>query len=212
MSSQTRQTANAANAQLSTGPRTADGKARSAQNARKHGLTSTQLLIAAEDRDEFDEFLAELQAEIRPHGELQQILFDQLVASAWNLRRIRRMETELTASAKTYLDILDNPDLAAKLDRLARHQTRNERSFHRSLRELKSLQTDAAIAQTLPAILLDRVQPLASKTQLAKRTQALATADRQNGLEECDSGADAEMAALHYAFHNQESPTPVAGS
>jgi hypothetical protein len=207
------QNANAANARLSTGPRTVEGKARSSQNARTHGLTAAQLVIAAEDSEEFDELHAELQADIRPQGALQQILFDQLVASAWSLRRIRRMETELTASAKTYLDILDNPDLTAKLDRLARHQIRIERTFHRSLRELKSLQTDAALAPTLPPDFIQRVQPLASKTQLAKRTQALAIADRLNGPEEEWSGADAEVAALRSALENYERPQTVsAGS
>src|SRR5579864_588355 len=148
MFSEAHQTANAANARLSTGPRTVEGKARSSQNARQHGLTAAQLVIAAEDREEFDQLQDQLQVDIRPQGALQQILFDQLVAAAWNLRRIRLMEAELTASAKTYLDILDNPELTAKLDRLARHQTRIERAFHRSLRELKSLQTDAALALT----------------------------------------------------------------
>jgi hypothetical protein len=214
MFSEARQTANAANASLSTGPRTNEGKARSSQNACTHGLTAAQLVIAAEDHEEFDELHAELQADIRPQGALQQILFDQLVASAWNLRRIRRMETELTASAQTYLDILDNPDLTAKLDRLARHQTRIERTFHRSLRELKSLQTDAALAPTLPPEFMQRVQPLASKTQLAKRTQALAIADRLNGPEEeYWSRADAEVAALRSALENYERPQTVsAGS
>jgi hypothetical protein len=164
--SEARQTASAANARLSTGPRTEEGKARSSQNARKHGLTAAQLIIAAEDREEFEELSAQLHTDIRPEGALQQILFDQLVASAWNLRRIGSMEAELTASAKSYLDILDNPDLTAKLDRLARHQTRIERSFHRSLRELKSLQTDAALAPTLPPAFMQRVQPLASKRRL----------------------------------------------
>jgi hypothetical protein len=150
--SEARQTANLANARLSTGPRTDDGKARSSQNARKHGLTAAQLVIAAEDRNEFEDLLAQFQIDIQPQGALQQMLFDQLVAAAWNLRRIRRMEAELTASAQSYLDILDNPELTAKLDRLARHQTRFERSFHRSLRELKSLQTGAALAPTLPPV------------------------------------------------------------
>jgi hypothetical protein len=117
------------------------------------------------------------------------------------------MEAELTASAATYLDILDNPDLTAKLDRLARHQTRIERTFHRSLRELKSLQTDAALAPTLPPVIMHRVQPLASKTQIAKRTQALAVPDRLNGAEEeYWSGADAEAAALQSALENYERP------
>jgi hypothetical protein len=114
------------------------------------------------------------------------------------------MEAELTASAATYLDI---PDLTAKLDRLARHQTRIERTFHRSLRELKSLQTDAALAPTLPPVIMHRVQPLASKTQIAKRTQALAVPDRLNGAEEeYWSGADAEAAALQSALENYERP------
>ena len=172
MTSEARQTANAANALLSTGPRTNDGKARSSQNARQHGLTAAHVVLAAEDREEFDELHAQLQSDVRPEGALQQILFDQLVASAWNLGRIRRMETELTSSATTYLDILNNPELTAKLDRLARHQTRIERSFYRSLRELKALQTDAALAPTLPPVIMHRVQPLASKTQIAKRTCA----------------------------------------
>ena len=203
MISATRQTANAANARLSTGPRTDEGKSHSSQNARKHGLTATELVIAAEDHEEFDELHAQLQSDILPQGALQQILFEQLVASAWNLRRVRRMEAELTASAQTYRDLLDDPDLTAKLDRLARHQTRIERTFHRSLRELKSLQTDAALAPTLPPAFMQRVQPLASKTQIAKRTQALAIADRQNGTEEeYWSGADAEAAALRSALEN----------
>jgi hypothetical protein len=206
MSSEVRPSANADNARLSTGPRTAEGKARSSQNARKHGLTAAQLVIAAEDREEFERFHIQLQTEIRPQGALQQILFDQLVASAWNLRRIRSMEAELTASAQSYLDILDNPELAKKLDRLARYQTRVERSFHRSLRELKSLQTDAALAPTLPPVFMQTVPPLASKTQIAKRTQALAAADRQNGVEKDWSGADAEETALRSVLEYYEPP------
>jgi hypothetical protein len=203
MNSAARQTANAANARLSTGPRTEEGKARSSQNARTHGLTAADLVIAAEDREEFDELHAQLQSDVAPQGAIQQTLFDQLVSAAWNLRRIRRMEAELTASARTYRDILDDPDLTAKLDRLARHHTRIERSFHRSLRELKSLQTDAALAPTLPPGFMQQVQPLASKTQIAKRTQALAIADRLNGPEEeYWSGADAEAAALRSALQN----------
>jgi hypothetical protein len=56
--------------------------------------------------------------------------------------------------------------------------------------------------------------PLASKTQIAKRTQALALADRLNGPEEeywC--GADAEVAALRSALENyKRPPTEVAAT
>jgi hypothetical protein len=174
MASPARQFANTANAQLSTGPRTEEGKARSAQNARKHGLTAKELVIAPEQREEFEELLADFQAEIRPQGPIQQTLFDELVAAAWNLRRVRSMEANLCAGASSYMELLANDDLQVKLDRLARHKTRIERTFHRSLRELKALQTNAALAATLPRRLTDTIPPLASTTEIAKRTQNLA--------------------------------------
>jgi hypothetical protein len=60
--------------------------------------------------------------------------------------------------------------------------------MHRSLHELKALQTNAAIALTLPPEFMQRVQPLASTTQIAKRTQALATADRLNARKKNTGG------------------------
>ena len=162
-----RQTANAANARLSTGPRTPDGKAASSQNARTHGLTAKDLVIGPEDRDEFDEMLAEFQADVRPHGAVQQALFDQLVASAWNLRRIRRMETELCAGAATYQDLLNDDQIQAKLDRLARHASRIERTFHRSLKELKALQTSDVGRLLIPSELAHAAPPLSSTLEIA---------------------------------------------
>jgi hypothetical protein len=167
-----RQSANVANAQLSTGPRTHDGKARSAQNARKHGLTAADLVIVPEDREEFDALLAEFQNDVAPQGAVQQILFDELVGAAWNLRRIRRLETELCSRAATYRDLLNDDDLQAKLHCLARHKSRIERTFHRSLKELKVLQTNAAL-QSLTPQQVREAPPLASAIEIAKRTQAL---------------------------------------
>ena len=48
MSSEQKIAANRINAEKSTGPRTADGKADFAANALKHGLTSSKLIISAE--------------------------------------------------------------------------------------------------------------------------------------------------------------------
>jgi hypothetical protein len=170
-----RQSANVANARLSTGPQTPEGKAQSSQNARKHGLTAQDLVIGPEDREEFDELLAGLQIDVAPEGELQQALFDELVSSAWNLRRIRRMETELCAGAATYLDLLNNDEIQTKLDRLARHKSRIERTFHRSLKELKALQTTAALRSLIPSDIAESMPPLASTSEIAKRTQSSAS-------------------------------------
>jgi hypothetical protein len=199
MSSEARQIANSVNALLSTGPRTEEGKARSSQNARKHGLTSAEIILAFEDREEFEELKSQFETDIRPQGAIQQTLFDQLVASAWNLRRIRRMEYALTDSAAHYMDLIENVELTVRLDRLARHQTRIERSFQRALRELKALQTEAALTTTLPAGFMQNAPPLASRIQIAKRTQTLAAAARKYASDDDWSPAETESRALYQA-------------
>src|SRR4051812_1390861 len=75
----TRAARNRANAQPSTGPRTAAGKARSAQNARTHGLTSplppTQLPVPDPTAQlSFTTLSQELIEEHRPTTPTQQVL------------------------------------------------------------------------------------------------------------------------------------------
>ena len=188
------QIANAANAQLSTGPRTEEGKRQSSQNARTHGLTAQHPVIPDEDRAAFDQLRAQLHAETKPQGALQEIIFEELVHSAWNLRRVRAMEAELNAFAPDALLADDGP--AAKFDRLARHHTRIERAFFRSLRELKALQTDAALSLTLPPYFMTIAPPLASCAQIAKRTQFLATNDRILEADDYLSAWDLEEGAV----------------
>ena len=136
MSSAAQKIANQANAQLSTGPKTPAGKAASAANARTHGLCAKELLIAGEDQQEFDRMYVQYHVELHPRGELENGLFDEFAAAAWNLRRVRRMETELCGGHASYTAVLDDEVLQKKLDRLARHHTRIERTFHRCLKEL----------------------------------------------------------------------------
>ena len=147
MSSNRRQEANQANARLSTGPQTPEGKARSSQNARKHGLSAREVVIAPQDREEFDDFLAAHQDDLQPQGILEQDLFNQLVLAAWNLQRISRLEAGLAQDG----DPLTTDSAEAAVQRLARYHTRAERTFYRSLRELRALQTNRALRDALPA-------------------------------------------------------------
>src|SRR5678816_1862470 len=59
-SSERRAAANRRNAQKSTGPRTPEGKARTALNALKHGVTARTPFIPSDDPDEFAELTCEL--------------------------------------------------------------------------------------------------------------------------------------------------------
>lgn len=166
MSSEARLAANAANARLSTGPRTAEGKSRSCQNARRHGLTARDLVICEEEREEFDDLLASYQRELQPHGPLEQDLFDQLVHAAWNLRRVRRLEATLAPDSP---DPLLEDSLDRTLARLARYHGQAQRTFFRALKELRALQTNRALLQQHQE-LPHRPPTLASLTELTRRT------------------------------------------
>src|SRR5258708_33675747 len=158
--------ANAANAQHSTGPRTPEGQARSSQNARTHGLTARDLVIASDEREEFEELRNDYQIAVKPQDGIQQSLFEELVGAAWNLRRIRRMEVRLCSDTS-----LTSDQLEKDLDRLVRYKTCIERTFHRSLKELKALQTNAVIQAMLTRTVRQNVLPLSNATEITKRTQ-----------------------------------------
>jgi hypothetical protein len=158
MSTAQQNQANRANSQWSTGPRTEQGKFRSSQNARKHGLTAQQLTIKPEEREEFEDLLAHYQSDINPEGSIQLTLFDELVTAAWNLRRVRILQSQT--------DMLD-----PQYDRLGRHQARIERTIHRSLKELKALQTESTLHALLPRPVRHRTPFLAASLVVAKRSQ-----------------------------------------
>ena len=141
MASQAQLAANTANAQHSTGPRTPEGKTVSAQNRRKHGLTSHDL-VGADEQPEFESLRDALTADITPQGELELLQFDLLLHAAWNLHRIRKREASLV---KDDLDPILDPAVQKDADRLALYYSRTERSYYRALRELRSLQTSRAV-------------------------------------------------------------------
>jgi len=94
MSSEARIVANRLNAQKSTGPRTAEGKAAVAQNAVKHGLSAQCDVIRGEDQKEFNQYREELFWELNPAGVMQSRLTERIVSLAWRLRRAERLQNE----------------------------------------------------------------------------------------------------------------------
>ena len=92
MSKMSKQIANQANAQKSTGPITSAGKARSAMNSRTHGLCAKNILIGPEQQADFDDMAEGYQFALDPDGPVEQTLFNEIVGAAWQLGRVQRME------------------------------------------------------------------------------------------------------------------------
>ena len=175
--------ANQANAQLSTGPRTAAGKARVSQNAVRHGLTARHLVVREDEREEFDAFEASLTAELDPQGALETITFQELLHAAWNLQRFSRIEAEVSTGTS---EDFTNPATTAVLDRLSRYQARAQRAFYKAQAELRALQTNRALRACNPTVEEDaQIPAIASIGDLTKQTQsggidwALEMLDRQ---------------------------------
>jgi hypothetical protein len=85
--------ANRENARHSTGPKTPEGKARASLNAIRHGLLARQIVLPIEDRAQYLDLLAALEAEHQPEGPLETYLVHQMAASQWRLQRLTRIET-----------------------------------------------------------------------------------------------------------------------
>jgi hypothetical protein len=71
---------------LAGGPRTPAGKAKSRRNARSHGIFCTALTMTAGEKSDFDKFQSQLRSELKPSGALLELLFDDVVTAAWQLK------------------------------------------------------------------------------------------------------------------------------
>lgn len=87
--------ANRRNAQKSTGPTTAEGKARSSRNALKTGIYAENLLICDEDAEDLDALIDEYYAEYAPVTPQERFQVDTMIQCEWFCRRFTETETQL---------------------------------------------------------------------------------------------------------------------
>ena len=130
MATQAQINANRANAQKSTGPKSAEGKAKSSLNRVSHGFNSAALFIAGENREEFDALLADLTNEFQPDTPNEQILVEKMVHNQWNSLRAIRFQSVLLDASVPHGYI--HPDLGL----LIRYQTSADRAYHKAHAEL----------------------------------------------------------------------------
>jgi hypothetical protein len=146
------------NGAKSRGPKTLEGKARSAQNALKHGLRAQKyVVLPEEDAGEFAELEAAMIEELAPVGALQTVLARRVAVAAWRLARADRIEVELFAHRSWGADA--NPGLAMirdgngtrSFETLLRYRGAAMAEFWRALRTLKALQAEAGASLEQPA-------------------------------------------------------------
>ena len=98
--SEPRLAANRANAQLSTGPTTPEGKAKSCLNALKSGLTGATVVLPGEDLARYEQHLLAYQNEFHPVTERECVLVQSIADSDWRMLRIPVMEMTIFAHGR----------------------------------------------------------------------------------------------------------------
>ena len=134
-------------------------------NAVRHGLLAQTLLLPDEDEDRLERFRDGMFAVLRPEGELEHVLAENVVAAAWRLRRARRIEVDLLQRARydhvpplpaysNGLDLgfafLNDAQGPQCLTKLSRYESALDRAFYRALHELQRVQAKRA-GEPVPA-------------------------------------------------------------
>ncbi len=90
-------TANRANAQLSTGPQTPEGKQNSSRNSFRHGLCGKIHAASPEDQEAFQLHCGLILEALAPVGTLEQELAQAIAEDQWRLKRARALENAIFA-------------------------------------------------------------------------------------------------------------------
>lgn len=150
-------TANRLNA-LKAGVRTEEGKAAVRLNAISHGFFSRDLIIPGEDAGLLDDLRERYMSEFQPVGELETLLVERIISSAWRLKRMVKSEKAQFHTIKHQPAVLNEPCSAVScvdkisptasmvdyrysdLQNVLRYETTLERQIYKAMHELERLQ------------------------------------------------------------------------
>jgi hypothetical protein len=90
--------ANQANAQLSTGPVTPEGKAASSRNAISHGLTAKNAMLAGDDPEEYRAHCQLFFERFAHRDEIEKAVIQDIADMEWKLKRIPTIESAILSS------------------------------------------------------------------------------------------------------------------
>jgi hypothetical protein len=144
------------NGAQSHGPITPEGKARSAANSRRHGLTSSAL-IDGESEEHFQLLLADFMDHFQPQTAVETDLVEVMAIARWRLRRLLAIETRqfelemLRRREQIDEDFtgMDHDDRLAfvfqnmgnSIALLIRYEASINRSYDKALKQLQQLQS-----------------------------------------------------------------------
>ena len=147
--------ANRINAQSSTGPRTAEGKARTSQNSVSSGLFAARDYVRPEEAAQYYQLHETLWKELHPATLMENIQAAEIITAAWRLHRCAGLEEALDSAA----------DPVAEQKSIDRARIQAHGLLLRATAELRRLRKDNALIPAAKA-------PTAKQTQSSDLTEA----------------------------------------
>ena len=128
--------ANRENAKHSTGPKTAEGKAKSACNSLTHGIFAKQLLTCAtpETAEEISALVTDIGEFFQPVGVIEELLAQKIAVEVARRARIVAFEQKEVLRQNIFYSSVPT------LDRLLRYSAAADRGLFRAMAELERLQ------------------------------------------------------------------------
>jgi hypothetical protein len=193
MATQEQIEANRRNAQLSTGPRTQEGKKASSLNAYRHGLTGQIEVMTDEEKEIHDNFCAAIVASLHPSDAIENQYAQSIAEGHWRLNRARTIENNMFTLAASFdeenSDESDNPEIdkalaaartfiadPARFQLLTIYEMRINRKTQNDLKQLRELQaTRLALEEK------ERTQEAARQAQALDEARLLLHLDETEG-------------------------------
>lgn len=144
------------------GPKTEEGKELVKHNALKHGILSKEVVLKTESQEEYETLNKSVIDELKPEGEVENILVDRISSNIWRIKRVLRVERNLMEwederhkddyelskenligyhNSKTQITregakkMIDNK----AIERILRYEVTIERSLFKAIEALKSI-------------------------------------------------------------------------
>jgi hypothetical protein len=150
------------NGAKSRGPKTAEGKLKSAMNSTKHGLASLKLVVLDNESGEgFQNLLCAFIEKYQPRDAVELEVVTEAAAARWRLKRLLGIETalfdlEMASQQEAIEETFEHIDGGARqalafkaladesnsLALLNRYETRIRRSYEFAMRELRRMITE----------------------------------------------------------------------
>jgi len=123
-----------------TGPTSPAGRARSAQNSRKHGATATTLILPAESEEGWLIVLSRWEERYQPEEDSLEAQFVQNVAEAeWFRLRTQRYYDDFIRTTQGLPPFLYNPEQIKMHNLMLRYKRDAERAFQKEFRAIEAL-------------------------------------------------------------------------